>query len=135
MSKRMKCVILALMVGSCVLTGCGAEEVVEEAVMTPAQIKDREMSEAAYYDSFVVSFNMDTNGNRYGICNGTEKVVSLDEGETRRVELSSQQALNASICKWNEDAGRWGMVLDIAGVSPGDYLTVGASLQWTQYTP
>ncbi len=66
---------------------------------------------------------------------GSQKIVSLDKGETRRVELTSQEELNASLCKWNEESGTWGAYQDISGVSPGDYLLWDTSLHWTRYTP
>ena len=137
MSRKMFWFILALIVVGGAITGCGKEEVSVSDTLSPAQVKQQAMEDAAYYNSFVVEFNYEhaTDSDRYAICNGIEKIISLDKGETRRAELSSQEALNASLCEWNEESGRWGAVQDIGGVSPGDYLVWDNCLHWTRYTP
>lgn len=128
--------MFVLVVVALLLVGCSDDVTPEPIELSPAQIKQQAMEDAAYYDSFVVVFNKAIDaGDKYAICNGTRRLVGLDAGEARRVELTSQEELNASLCQWNEESGRWGMVQDISGVSPGDYLLWDTSLHWTRYTP
>ena len=140
MSRRMFLIIVILFVMGGAITGCGNEETIITPVSAEtgqAQIKAQAMADAAYYNSIIVVFNKTVDpGDDYAICNGTQRVVGLDAGETRRAELSSQEALNASLCKWNEASGRYISVQDIGGTSPGDYLEWdGTSFGITPYTP
>lgn len=139
-SKRKLSVVLFLfLVLALASMACGGSDNVAAApeALSPAQEKQQAMEDAAYYNAFVVVFEYKHAGadDKYGICNGSTKVVSLEKGETRRVELTSQEALNASLCQWNEESGGWGSVQDIGGVSPGDYLLWDTCLHWTRYTP
>lgn len=120
---RVKWFALALLVGSCVLTGCGpgtGTPPVSEG-MGQAQVRQQEMSDAAYYNSIVVSFNID-DGDGYALCEGTTRVVGLEAGEQRRVKITSQMALNMSLCVRNVETGNYSGVQRLGQVRPGDWL-------------
>lgn len=93
-------------------------DAVEAEVSTSA--KQQGMADAAYYSSIIVSFGLD--GGEYALCEGTTRVVGLVAGETRRVKITSQMAINLFLCEKNVETGNYTTVQALGSVSPGDWL-------------
>ena len=132
MSRKMSFVILALLVASCVITGCGKEEaVVTSETLSPAQEKAQTMDWAFESGETVFVYTKDES---VAICYGGVKICTLSERE-RRVEVSSQEAMNLVLCKRNAETANYYTIQDISGVSPGDYLSWDSNgvLGWTRY--
>jgi len=135
-----KKLVVVFVVAMFILAGCGDGTDTIPSVsdtLSPGQEKAQEMADAAYYGSIVVVFNKTiADGDKYAVCNGTTRIIGLDAGETRRVELSTQEALNASLCKLDTNTGNYSPVQDIGGTSPGDYLEwSGSEFGITRYVP
>lgn len=134
MSRKMSFVILILFVMSSVITGCGGEvsDVVVAEALSPAQERAQSMDWAHSYGEIIF---IHTTG--AALCEGNTYLATLDAGEYNRLKLSSQEALNLTLCKRSAETGNYNAVQDIPGVAPGDYLFWDEAnvLHWTRYIP
>jgi len=130
--------MFVLVVVTLLLAGCGVDVAPEPVELSPAQIKQQAMEDAAYYDETVFEFPVyDEAGGKYALCYGTQRIVYLRSGETKRIKLSLQEAANLSFCKENSNGG-YNIMSGLGNASPGDYFAwVGEAraLRVTTYTP
>lgn len=68
----------------------------------------------------------------YAICSGNTKIVTLRIGALKEFRLTSQEALNLSLCRFDPETGNYNWTVSLEGVAPGDFLHWTTNgLSWT----